>query len=153
MFFHAPTVIHIRRLLYTIILGRKYSIRSGGNNYSYRSCHVQLEYINVLNNINERLLNCYTFLAEWYVCKKVDFLGILINHCITWSWLTMPYFVDTSQQQGRYPQDKILHRDKTGRFDFAYSPRPILLPPIEKQNIPSSIDTLDEQTTDKKQED
>jgi hypothetical protein len=26
MFLHAPTVIHIRRLLYAIILGRKYSI-------------------------------------------------------------------------------------------------------------------------------
>ena len=153
MFSHAPTVIHIRRLLYVIILGRKYSIRSGGYNYSYRRCHVYFEYINVLNNIHERFLNCYTFLAEWYFCKKVDFLGILINHSITWSWLTMPYFVDTSQPQGRYPQAKILHRDKTGPFDSVNSPRPILLPPIEKQNIPSSIDTLDEQKTDKKPED
>jgi hypothetical protein len=32
MFLHAPTVIRIRRLLYAIILGRKYSIRSGTNN-------------------------------------------------------------------------------------------------------------------------
>jgi hypothetical protein len=37
MFLHVPTVIHIRRLLYTMILGRKYSIRSGTNNYFYRS--------------------------------------------------------------------------------------------------------------------
>jgi hypothetical protein len=56
MFLHAPTVIHIRRLLYTIILGRKYSIRSGTNNYFYRSCQFRFEYINVLNNIHERLL-------------------------------------------------------------------------------------------------
>jgi hypothetical protein len=32
MFLHAPTVIRIRRLLYAIILRRKYSIRSGTNN-------------------------------------------------------------------------------------------------------------------------
>jgi hypothetical protein len=64
MFLHTPTVIHIRRLLYTIILGRKYSIRSGTNNYFYRSCQFRFEYINVLNNIHERFLNCYTFLSE-----------------------------------------------------------------------------------------
>ena len=41
----------------------------------------------------------------------------------------------------------------TGRFDSVNSPRPILLAPIEKPNIPSSIDTLDEQKTNKKQKD
>jgi len=45
MFLHAPTVIRIRRLLYAIILGRKYSIRSGTNNYFYRSCQFRFEYI------------------------------------------------------------------------------------------------------------
>ena len=64
MFLHAPTVIRIRRLLYAIMLGRKYSIRSGTNNYFYRSCQFRFEYINVLNNIHERFLNCYTFLSE-----------------------------------------------------------------------------------------
>ena len=64
MFLHAPTVIRIRRLLYVIILGRKYSIRSGTNNYFYRSCQFRFEYINALNNIHERFLNCYTFLSE-----------------------------------------------------------------------------------------
>jgi hypothetical protein len=47
MFLHAPTVIRIRRLLYAIILGRTYSIRSGTNNYFYRSCQFRFEYINV----------------------------------------------------------------------------------------------------------
>jgi hypothetical protein len=116
MFLHAPTVIRIRRLLYAIILGRKYSIRSGTNNYFYRSCKFRFEYINVLNNIHERFLNCYCFILGWYVCKKVDLLGILINQCITRSWLTMPYFVDTSQPQGRYPQDRILHHHKQARL-------------------------------------
>jgi hypothetical protein len=63
MFLHAPTVIRIRRLLYAIILGRTYSIRSGTNNYFYRSCQFRFEYINVFNNIHERFLNCYTFLS------------------------------------------------------------------------------------------
>jgi hypothetical protein len=44
MFLHAPTVIRIRRLLYAIILGRKYSIRSGTNNYFYHSCQFRFEY-------------------------------------------------------------------------------------------------------------
>ena len=64
MFSHVPTVIRIRRLLYAIILGRKYSIRSGTNNYFYRSCQFSFGYINVLNNIHERFLNCNTFLSE-----------------------------------------------------------------------------------------
>jgi hypothetical protein len=42
---------------------------------------------------------------------------------------------------------------QTGRFDSVDSPRPILLAPIEKPNIPSSIDTLDEQKTNKKPKD
>jgi hypothetical protein len=42
---------------------------------------------------------------------------------------------------------------QTGRFDSVDSPRPILLAPIEKRNIPSSIDTLDEQKTNKKPKD
>jgi hypothetical protein len=42
---------------------------------------------------------------------------------------------------------------QTGRFDSVNSPRPILLAPIEKPNIPSSIDTLDEQKTNKKPKD
>ena len=42
---------------------------------------------------------------------------------------------------------------QTGRFDSIDSPRPILLAPIEKPNIPSSIDTLDEQKTNKKPKD
>jgi hypothetical protein len=46
MFLHAPTVIRIRRLLYAIILGRKYSIISGTNNYFYRSCQFRFEYMN-----------------------------------------------------------------------------------------------------------
>jgi hypothetical protein len=53
------------------------------------------------SKIHERFLNCYTFFSEWYVCKKIYLLGILIHHCITCSWLTMPCFVDTSQPQGR----------------------------------------------------
>ena len=53
MFLHAPTVMHIRRLLYAIILGRKYSIRSGTNTYFYQSCQFCFEYINVLNSIHE----------------------------------------------------------------------------------------------------
>jgi len=64
MFLYAPTVIRIRRLHYAIILGRKYSIRSETNTYFYRSCQFRFEYINVLNNIHERFLNCYTFLSE-----------------------------------------------------------------------------------------
>jgi hypothetical protein len=32
-----------------------------------------------------------------------------------------------------------------GPFDAVNSPRPILLAPIEKPNIPSSIDTLEEE--------
>ena len=42
---------------------------------------------------------------------------------------------------------------QTFPFDSVNSPRPILLAPIEKPNIPSSIDTLDEQKTDKKPRD
>ena len=42
---------------------------------------------------------------------------------------------------------------QTGRFDSVDSPRPILLAPIDKPNIPSSIDTLNEQKTDKKPKD
>jgi hypothetical protein len=42
---------------------------------------------------------------------------------------------------------------QTGRFDSVDSPRPILLAQIEKPNIPSSIDTLDEQKTNKKPKD
>ena len=42
---------------------------------------------------------------------------------------------------------------QTSPFDSVNSPRPILLAPIEKPNIPSSIDTLDEQKTDKKPRD
>jgi hypothetical protein len=42
---------------------------------------------------------------------------------------------------------------QTGRFDSVDSPRPILLAPIEKPNIPSSIDTLDELKTNKKPKD
>jgi hypothetical protein len=42
---------------------------------------------------------------------------------------------------------------QTCPFDSVDSPRPILLAPIEKPNIPSSIDTLDEQKTNKKPKD
>ena len=42
---------------------------------------------------------------------------------------------------------------QTCPFDSVNSPRSILLAPIEKPNIPSSIDTLDEQKTDKKPKD
>jgi hypothetical protein len=42
---------------------------------------------------------------------------------------------------------------QTSPFDSVNSPRPILLAPIEKPNMPSSIDTLDEQTTDIKPKD
>jgi hypothetical protein len=42
---------------------------------------------------------------------------------------------------------------QTCPFDSVNSPRPILLAPIETPNIPSSIDTLDEQKTDKKPKD
>ena len=53
MFLHAPTVMRIRRLLYAIILGRKYSTRSETNTYFYQSCQFRFEYINVLNSIHE----------------------------------------------------------------------------------------------------
>ena len=39
---------------------------------------------------------------------------------------------------------------QTGSFDSVNSPRPIVLAPIENPNILPSIDTLDEQKTDKK---
>jgi CelD/BcsL family acetyltransferase involved in cellulose biosynthesis len=42
---------------------------------------------------------------------------------------------------------------QTCPFDSIISPRSSLLAPIEKPNIPSSIDTLDEQKTDKKPKD
>ena len=42
---------------------------------------------------------------------------------------------------------------QTGRFDSVNSPRPIVLATIEKLNIPSSIDTLDKQKTNKKPKD
>ena len=42
---------------------------------------------------------------------------------------------------------------QTCPFDSVNSPRPILLAPIDKPNIPSSIDTLDEQKTNKKPKD
>jgi hypothetical protein len=42
---------------------------------------------------------------------------------------------------------------QTGPFDSVYSFRHISLAPIEKPNIPSSIDTLDEQKTSKKPKD
>ena len=42
---------------------------------------------------------------------------------------------------------------QTCPFDSVNSPRHILLAPIEKPNIPSSIDTLDEQKTNKKPKD
>jgi hypothetical protein len=42
---------------------------------------------------------------------------------------------------------------QTCPFDSVNSPRSILLAAIEKPNIPSSIDTLDEQKTDKKPKD
>ena len=42
---------------------------------------------------------------------------------------------------------------QTGRIDYVNSPRPIVLAPIEKPNIPSSIDTLDKQKTNKKPKD
>ena len=115
MLSHAPTVIRIRRFLYAIIPGRKYSIICGSNNYFYRSCQFRFEYINVLSNIHERFLNCYTFLSE--------------RHLTTTS-------ITTNRQ-----------------FDFVNSPISILLAPIEKPNIPSSIDTLNEQKTDKKPKD
>jgi hypothetical protein len=41
-------------LLYAIILLRKYSIRSGTNNYFYRSCQFRFEYINVLYNVRKK---------------------------------------------------------------------------------------------------
>ena len=59
----------------------------------------------------------------------------------------MPYFLDISQPQGRYPQRTDIASSQTCPFDSVNSPRPILLAPIEKPNIPSSIDTLDEQKT------
>ena len=42
---------------------------------------------------------------------------------------------------------------QTCPFDSVNSPRSILLAPIEKPNIPLSIDALDEQKTDKKPKD
>jgi hypothetical protein len=42
---------------------------------------------------------------------------------------------------------------QTGPFDSVNSPRHISLAPIEKPNIPTSIDTLDEQKTNKKSKD
>ena len=42
---------------------------------------------------------------------------------------------------------------QTRPFDSVNSPRPILLAPMEKPNIPPSIDTLDEQKTDRKPKD
>ena len=42
---------------------------------------------------------------------------------------------------------------QTCPFESVNSPRSILLAPIEKPNISSSIDTLDEQKTDKKPKD
>jgi len=42
---------------------------------------------------------------------------------------------------------------QTGQFDSVNSPRPNGLAPIEHPNIPPSIDTLDEQKTDKKPKD
>ena len=42
---------------------------------------------------------------------------------------------------------------QTSPFYSVISTRPILLAPIEKPNIPSSIDKLDEQETDKKPKD
>ena len=51
------------------------------------------------------------------------------------------------------PQDQILHHHKQAKFDALNSPKPIVLAPVEKPNIPPSIDTLDEQKTDKKPKD
>jgi hypothetical protein len=42
---------------------------------------------------------------------------------------------------------------QTGPFDSVNLPRHISLAPIEKPNIPSSIDALDEQKTNKKPKD
>ena len=42
---------------------------------------------------------------------------------------------------------------QTDQFDALNSPKLIVLAPIEKANIPPSIDTLDEQKTDKKPKD
>jgi hypothetical protein len=42
---------------------------------------------------------------------------------------------------------------QTGSFDSVNSPRPIVLAPIENPNILPSMDTLDEQKTDKKPKD
>ena len=42
---------------------------------------------------------------------------------------------------------------QTGSFDSVNSPRPNVLAPIENPNILPSIDTLDEQKTDKKPKD
>ena len=42
---------------------------------------------------------------------------------------------------------------QAGPFESVNSSRPILLAPIEKPNIPPSIDTLDVQKTDKKPKD
>ena len=42
---------------------------------------------------------------------------------------------------------------QTGQFYFVNSPRPSVLLPIEHTNIPPSIDTLDEQKTDKRPKD
>ena len=42
---------------------------------------------------------------------------------------------------------------QTGPFDSLNSPKPIVLVPIENPSIPPSINTLDEQKTDKKPKD
>jgi hypothetical protein len=64
-----------------------------------RSCQFRFEYINVLHNIHMRFLNCYTFLSEWYVCKKIDLVcyaePVVMNHgVLCWasdceSWCAM----------------------------------------------------------------
>ena len=54
---------------------------------------------------------------------------------------------------GPLPPRPDIALSQTCHFDSVNSPRPILLAPIEKRNIPSSIDTLDEQKTNKKPKD
>jgi hypothetical protein len=51
------------------------------------------------------------------------------------------------------PQKPDIASPQKGSYDSVNSPRPIVHAPIENPNILSSIDTLDEQKTDKKQKD
>jgi hypothetical protein len=61
-----------------------------------------------------------------YITMKISSFGKERSHKLlqaNWHisllfWLTMSYFVDTSQSQGRYSQDQILHRHKQARLNL-----------------------------------